>query len=169
MFSLCILYFHWQLSNLSEFFVKKHYIYPVRHKYLMYNPSDHQIHPLSTVFNSLLKVIRSSNTVWNFKKQLIIYLSTPLIPSLNHLCVQFPCYFLLVFFFLSAHNTRHYNAIKQNQITSPHKYNTSGTFSALLNSHTHPRSSWCKLYWSCLTSNTFMALSDEHVANLTPK
>ena len=48
---------------LSQFFVKNHHKYPVRHKYPKYNPSDHQIHPLTTVFNSLLKVIRSSKTV----------------------------------------------------------------------------------------------------------
>ena len=113
MFSLCIPIFIGSCTiYLSEFFVNKHHKYPVKHKYVMYNPSDHQIHPLSTGFNSLLKVIRSSNTVWTFKKQLIMYFSTPLIPSSNHSCVQFPCYLFLLFFLL-AHNTKHYNAIKK--------------------------------------------------------
>ena len=61
---------------LSEIFVRQQHKYPVRNKYLMYNPSDHLNSSIVTIFNSLPKAIRSSNTTSTFKKRLIIYFST---------------------------------------------------------------------------------------------
>ena len=70
----------------------------------MYKPSDHLNSSTVTIFNSLPKVIRSSNTKSTFKKRLI---TNPLIPSVYHLCtitlLSFP-----FFLFSSAHNEKHF-------------------------------------------------------------
>ena len=70
----------------------------------MYKPSDHLNSSTVTIFNSLPKVIMSSNTNSTFKKLLI---TNPLIPSVYHLCtislLSFP-----FFLFSSAHNEKHF-------------------------------------------------------------
>ena len=88
-------------NYLSEIFVKQQHKYPVRNKYLMYKPSDHLNSSIVTIFNSLPKVIRSSNTTSTFKKLLTYHIFLHWFLAYIT-CVQFLwCLFLfLVCFFI---------------------------------------------------------------------
>ena len=70
--NIFVLFLHsvFSLANVQtiypRFFVKKYPKYPA--KSVMYKPSDHLDSSIVTVFNSLPKYIRSSNTASTFKK-----------------------------------------------------------------------------------------------------